>query len=202
MKKNFWDFCAPFYDKFTAKNQAAYQQFYQLAEPAVQDKAVLELAAGTGEAARRLAAKAQYWEATDASPQMIAIAADKNTSDQVRFAVANMFRLPYADEKFDVVIVANALHIISEPEKALAEIRRVLKKDGLLIAPTFTHAENNFLGKIKAFVMKLIGFPLQSKWTNCQYLNFLQSNGWQIKKSLVIKAAFPLSYAECVKQQP
>ena len=51
MKKNFWDFCAPFYDKFTAKNQAAYQQFYQLAEPAVQDKAVLELAAGTGEAA-------------------------------------------------------------------------------------------------------------------------------------------------------
>ena len=58
-----------------------------------------------------------------------------------------MFRLPYADKSFDVVIVSNALHIVPQPEKALAEIRRVLKDDGVLIAPTFTHAENSFTGQ-------------------------------------------------------
>ena len=38
-------------------------------------------------------------------------------------------------------IVNAAAHIEPQPEKALAEIRRVLKDDGVLIAPTFTHAE-------------------------------------------------------------
>lgn len=44
-----------------------------------------------------------------------------------------------------LVIVSNALHILPKPEKALTEIRRVLKEDGVLIAPTFTHAGNDFL---------------------------------------------------------
>ena len=43
-----------------------------------------------------------------------------------------------------VVIASNALHIVPQPEKALAEIHRVLKDDGVLIAPTFTH-EGNFV---------------------------------------------------------
>ena len=53
-----------------------------------------------------------------------------------------------------MVIVSNALHIVPQPEKALAEIRRVLKDDGVLIAPTFTHAGNSFSGKVRAFFMK------------------------------------------------
>ena len=43
-----------------------------------------------------------------------------------------MFRLPYADGSFDTVIVSNALHIVPQPEKALAEIRRVLKDLSLI----------------------------------------------------------------------
>ena len=89
-----------------------------------------------------------------------------------------MFRLPYADKSFNVVIVSNALHIVPQPEKALAEIRRVLKNDGVLIAPTFTHAENSFTGKVRAFFMKRVGFPLHSKWTSEEYLRFLSQNGW------------------------
>ena len=38
---------------------------------------------------------------------------------------------------FDAAVISNALHIMPEPEKALAEIRRVLKPGGILIAPTF-----------------------------------------------------------------
>ena len=52
-------------------------------------------------------------------------------------------KLRYADDSFDVVIIANALHIIPEPERALAEMRRVLKKDGILIAPNFIHDNKN-----------------------------------------------------------
>ena len=67
---------------------------------------------------------------------------------------------PYAAQSFDVVIVSNALHIVPEPAKALAEIHRVLKNDGVLIAPPFTHANNHVRGRVKAFLMKLAGFHL------------------------------------------
>ena len=70
-----------------------------------------------------------------------------------------------------------------------------------LIAPTFTHANNDFHGKVKALFMKLAGFPLHSKWTSADYLSFLRENGWTVQKSTVLKASFPLTYAECVKSE-
>ena len=112
-----------------------------------------------------------------------------------------MFCLPYADGSFDAVIVSNALHIVPQPEKALREIGRVLKDDGVLIAPTFTHAGNSFSGKMRAFFMKLAGFPLHSRWTSEEYLTFLQQNGWTVRKSVDLKASFPLTYTECVKSE-
>ena len=99
------------------------------------------------------------------------------------------------------MFVSNALHIVPQPEKALQEIKRVLKDDGTLIAPTFTHAGNSFSGKVKAFFMKLAGFPLHSRWTSAEYLRFLSQNGWTVRKSAVLKASFPLTYAECVKME-
>ena len=128
--------------------------------------------------------------------------AQDNRSAKLHFSVQDMFCLPYADSNsFEVVIVSNALHIVPQPEKALAEIHRVLKGDGVLIAPTFTHAGNSCSGKVKAFFMKLAGFPLHSKWTSEEYLSFLQQNGWTVRKSAVLKASFPLTYAELVRIQ-
>ena len=85
--------------------------------------------------------------------------------------------------------------------EGVQEIKRVLKDDGTLIAPTFTHAGNSFSGKVKAFFMKLAGFPLHSRWTSAEYLRFLSQNGWTVRKSAVLKASFPLTYAECVKSE-
>ena len=50
--------------------------------------------------------------------------------------------------------------------------------------------------------MKLAGFPLHSKWTSGEYLTFLRQNSWAVRKSAVLRASFPLTYAECVKQDP
>ncbi len=124
---------------------------YEMIQPVVRHKTVLELATGTGPIARHIVNAAAHIEATDASAEMIAEAKRDNRSAKLYFSVQDMFSLPYADKSFDVVIVSNALHIVPQPEKALAEIRRVLKDDGVLIAPTFTHAENSFSGKVKAF---------------------------------------------------
>ena len=198
--QNFWDKNAGRYDRFMRKDAAAYEQMYALLRPVVRGKTVLELAAGTGLIAKNIVSSAAHIEATDASSEMIAEARRDNRSAKLHFSVQDMFHLPYAEGSFDAVIVANALHIVPEPEKALSEMRRVLKDDGVLIAPTFTHADNSLLGRSKAFFMKLAGFPLHSKWTSAEYLEFLRENGWTVQKSAVLKASFPLTYAECVKK--
>ena len=199
--KNFWDRNAGRYDRFMRKDREVYEKMYELIRPVVKDKTVLELATGTGLIARHIIKAAAHIEATDASVEMIAEAKRDNQSAKLHFSVQDMFRLPYADKSFDVVIVSNALHIVPQPEKALAEIHRVLKDDGVLIAPTFTHAGNSFSGKVRAFFMKLAGFPLHSKWTSEDYLRFLRQNGWAVRKSVVLKASFPLTYAECEKTE-
>ena len=197
--KNFWDRNAGRYDRFMRKDQAAYEKMYALLRPVVKAKTVLELATGTGLIAKHIVNAAAHIEATDASPEMITEAKRDNRSAKLHFSVQDMFRLPYANQSFNVVIVSNALHIVPQSEKALQEIKRVLKDDGTLIAPTFTHAGNSFSGKVKAFFMKLAGFPLHSRWTSAEYLRFLRQNGWAVRKSTVLKASFPLTYAECVK---
>ena len=199
--KNFWDKNAGRYDRFMRKDRAAYDEMYELIRPVVRHKTVLELATGTGLIAKHIVNAAAHIEATDASAEMIAEAKRVNQSAKLHFSVQDMFHLPYTDGSFDVIIVANALHIVPLPEKALAEIHRVLKDDGVLIAPTFTHAENSFSGKVRAFFMKLAGFPLHSKWTSEEYLEFLRQNGWTVRKSAVLKASFPLAYTECVKSE-
>ena len=197
--KNFWDKNAGRYDRFMRKDRAAYDEMYALIRPVVKAKMVLELATGTGLIAKHIVNAAAHIEATDASAEMIVEAKRDNQSAKLHFSVQDMFRLPYADKSFDVVIVSNALHIVPQPEKALQEIKRVLKDDGVLIAPTFTHLGNGLFGKIRAFFLKLAGFPLYHRWSAESYLQFLQQNGWHIHKSLVLRASFPLTYAECTK---
>lgn len=199
--KNFWDRNAGRYDRFMRKDRAAYEKMYGLIRPVVKGKTVLELAAGTGLIAKNIVNAAAHIEAADASVEMIAEAKRDNRSTKLYFSVQDMFCLPYAKESFNVVIVSNALHIVPQPEKALQEIKRALKDDGVLIAPTFTHAENSIFGKVRAFFMKLAGFPLHSRWTSEEYLRFLRQNGWAVRKSVALKASFPLTYAECEKTE-
>ena len=200
-RKTFWDKNAGRYDRFMRKDRAAYEEMYALLRPVVKAKTVLELATGTGLIAKHIVNAAAHIEATDASAEMVLEAKRDNQSAKLHFSVQDMFHLPYAEESFDVVIVSNALHIVPQPEKALAEIHRVLKDDGVLIAPTFTHAENSIFGMIRAFFMRLAGFPLHSRWTSEEYLRFLRQNGWAVRKSAILKASFPLTYAECVKME-
>ena len=200
-RKNFWDRNAGLYDCFMRKDKAVYEKMYELICSVVKDKTVLELATGTGLIAKHIVKATAHIEATDASAEMIAEAKRDNQSAKLHFSVQDMFSLPYASKSFDVVIVSNALHIVPQPEKALQEIKRVLKDDGVLIAPTFTHAGNSFSGKVRAFFMKLAGFPLHSRWTSEEYLRFLRQNGWTVRKSVVLKASFPLTYTECVKSE-
>ncbi len=198
---HFWSNVSGIYDVIMKKSRTAYSQMYALIrERLTPDMQVLELATGTGLIAIAVANSAKSIEAIDFSPDMIATAKRKPTPPNVSFSVQDACNLPYADDSFDCAIISNALHIMPNPEVALQNIHRVLKRDGLLIAPTFVHASSGLRGRISAQVMALVGFKLHHRWTASEYRTFLENNGFLVQRVKILKSNFPLAYIEAVRQ--
>lgn len=200
MNSKSWDRLAKIYDGFMAKDTLAYDRMYDLIRQKVKGKTVLELATGTGLISGNIVKNAVHIEATDFSAEMIEQAKQTYSSTKLHFSVQDATNLPYADQSFDVVILANALHVMPQPEKALAEVRRVLKDDGSFIAPNFTDAESSFKRRCRLKMMGAAGFKVVSKWSGEGYIAFLRHNGWMIESAKTLHAAFPLTYVECKKE--
>ncbi|MGF1786866.1 class I SAM-dependent methyltransferase [Photobacterium swingsii] len=100
---------------------------------------VLELGCGNGTYTECFLETATAITATDISEQMVTITFDRFVQqDHVSVEVADCFKLQYTDASFDTVFMANLLHVIPNPELALAECFRVLKAGGRLIVLSFT----------------------------------------------------------------
>ena len=193
------DHYAPIYNFFMKKDRSASEQMYTLIRRTVKQKSVLELATGTGLIAKNIAEYAKSIEATDYSEKMIAEARKGNQPKNLHFSVADACDLQFADASFDVAIISNALHIMPSPEQALSEINRVLKSDGVCIAPTFVHGKMRFSKRLLSKGMGIVGFQTEHKWTENEYLAFLNRNGWKVRNHTLLNASFPLAYTECIK---
>ena len=201
VKKNrkFWDRYARFYDaevlRFSGK---AYAQMYcRMSKVLTKDMRVLEIATGTGLIAINIAEYVESVTATDFSPKMIAAAQKKKAPRNVWFSVEDGADLPFVNDRFDAVVISNALHIMPDPAAVLGEIRRVLKPGGLLIAPTFSHGHiKKSAWKFNTFILKMIGFETYSKWTPEEFVSMIEENEFNVKEWVVLKAAFPLVYVE------
>lgn len=194
--KGFWNSWAGRYDKFMRGDKDTYARLVnRMKRKLNRNMVVLELACGTGILSVQLAGSVKLLEATDFSEEMVKQAKRKCHSTRLHFSVQDATALPYAPRTFDAVIISNALHIMPSPEKALAEIRRVLKPDGILIAPTFTAAGSLF-GRMKIRIMELSGFKVFHKWTPQGFLSFLGENGFAVTDSKVYGGRLALTYAE------
>lgn len=64
--------------------------------------------------------------------------------NNVEFKQANIYNLPFADETFDSVIICFVLEHLHNPVKALGELKRVLKKEGTIVAIEGDHGSTFF----------------------------------------------------------
>lgn len=200
MSKTIWDKFAPIYSLTMKSQKNIYNYMYSHIGEAVAGKNVLELATGPGMIAKHIADKATFITATDFSPDMIAQAKKGAVPENVTFEIADASDLQYEDKVFDVVIIANALHVVPNPEKVLSEIDRVLVDDGLLICPTFIHRTAEKKENLWAKILKLVGIHFEHQWTAEEFSNFIESKGWKITASEVVPGRIDLMYAECVRK--
>jgi SAM-dependent methyltransferase len=94
---------------------------------------VLEVGCGWGELAEWIARETGAdVVAVDLSPRMVELARERGVDARL----ADVEELPFADETFDVVVAAWMLYHVPDLERGLAEIARVLRPGGTLVAAT------------------------------------------------------------------
>jgi ubiquinone/menaquinone biosynthesis C-methylase UbiE len=99
-------------------------------------KRVLDVGCGTGRGVVDFARDAGFAVGSDASADMLSLAAEKATHrTNCAFSVAYAQNLPFRDEAFDVVTCLNFLHLfqLETQREMIAEMKRVVKPDGILV---------------------------------------------------------------------
>ena len=183
--KEFWQRMAKSYAPFMKFTGQLYDELCKRIRPNLtKDMNVLELACGSGQLSFRLAGCVRLWEATDFSENMIAEAKKQPRSSRLHFSVRD-----------------DALHIMPRPEVALAEIRRVLKPEGTLYAPTFVHGKGAGF-RLRARLLALAGFKVYSKWTAEGFERFISEHNFQVTQAVKLGGSLaPLCYLEASIQK-
>jgi len=98
---------------------------------------IVDLATGTGDLALALQRKLPDAEVTgvDFLPEMLELAQRKGVRQTI---LADAMKLPFPDDSFDCVTIAFGLRNMENWRGALAEMSRVLKRDGHLLVLEFS----------------------------------------------------------------
>lgn len=162
---------------------------------------VLDVAIGTGLVTLKVAERASKVYGIDISRPMIEEAKKKMKQmgiKNVEFSVEDAYALPLNEDMFDIVICNNALHNMMFPQKALSEMKRVLKPGGLLIS-TIVGIGVSRKYKIVMAMYHLFGgrLPTFYKVNLDEFANMISESGFSIVKRERIhdpKDKMPLLY--------
>ncbi|HET6271947.1 MAG TPA: class I SAM-dependent methyltransferase [Bacteroidota bacterium] len=108
-------------------------RLYECAGQLVNGKTVLDLGCGTGYGTHALSvrgAKAVY--GVDSETDAVAYSKRKYAGESVQFREMDALDITYPNDSFDVVVCIEVLQQLTDPDKSLAQIRRVLKRGGVL----------------------------------------------------------------------
>lgn len=129
----------------------------------------LDLCCGTGDIIRLVG----EGEGVDFCKEMLDIAKEKLPGN-LKLTLADATALPQSDQSQDVVSIAFGLRNIPDYEKALQEIRRVLKTSGTLYILEFGRPEGRFFSKIykiyAKYLLPLVGGMVTGEKAAYKYL--------------------------------
>jgi SAM-dependent methyltransferase len=110
---------------------------YQFATQFVRNKRVLDYGCGSGYGSAKMAEFALSVDAVDVAEDAIVHARSRFPGKNLRFRSIDPAKpLPYADASFDTVLSFQVFEHVTDTDRYLTEIRRVLAPDGILLLVT------------------------------------------------------------------
>jgi ubiquinone/menaquinone biosynthesis C-methylase UbiE len=199
----YWDRMSSHYDEHAQRSARMYDSLIQRIRMEISPGAiVLDVGTGTGEIPLQICRDVCRVEAVDYSSEMVRRAQQKATQRGVRnvvFRVQDSSLLQYASGEFDVVIMANVLHVVPRPDQALAEARRVLKEGGKLIAPTFVHGQS-LRTRLISWVLRRKGHPIYTRFSSSTLRVFLEDHGFEVIQQALLRNIMPASFVVARKR--
>ena len=194
----FWRRHARRYDRVTLLLNSRFDQLAGRVAGAIEGAArVLEIAAGTGLVTVRIAPRLGRLVATDRSPEMLAVLRGRVAAaglGNVEVTEADALALEFPDGSFDAVVMANLLHLLPEPERALKEARRVLVPGGILAAPTFCHGET-LTAHLVSRALGLAGFQVAGRLAGDDLRRLLEANRFTVAEEALYPGLLPIRLA-------
>lgn len=157
---------------------------------------VLEVAGGTGLVTTALAAEARQVVATDYAEEMVrALEAKVRAAGlgNVQVARADLYALETPPASFEAVVAANVLHLVPDLPGALAALRGALRPGGVLLAPTYCHAET-WRTRAVSRLLALTGFPGQRRFTLATLTEALTDAGARVTERELLPGLLPIGY--------
>ena len=152
------------------------------------DDVVLDLAAGTGDLALRLAERRPgdgLLLAADLTIEMMRKGRSRPGAERVSWLAGDAMALPLADASVDRVVVSYGLRNFAGLDRSIGEIRRVLRPGGRFVALDFGRAE--------------------PAWLNRAYVKYLEVStaaaGWLLHRDVESYRYIPESLREYPAQQ-
>jgi ubiquinone/menaquinone biosynthesis C-methylase UbiE len=173
-----------------------------------------EFGCGTGFYTQVLACKADSVVATDLFPNMLAVARSQIKTATVTFQTEDGQKTSFRDEVFDTTFMSLVIHF-TEPDKTLAEMRRILKPSGTLIIANLDPGALNRLDRLRCWIRILYqgitGYGVKppkgfgkNVMTEKQLCNLLGKAGFEVVSTETIKdtsrsSNIPVEYIRAVK---
>ncbi len=145
---------------------------------------ILDVASGTGDVAIELARQFKNTKITgvDFSNPMLQIAKKKvailGKSENIKFQFGDALNLPFKDNKFEAATMAFGIRNVENCQKGIKEMKRVVKKGGLVLILEFSRP-NNFITPFYWLYLKLVIPTLGGIFSKKQAYLYLSSSIWQ-----------------------
>jgi len=160
--ETFWDNIAEKYAASPIKNVEAYEEtLTRVRTHLTPEDKVLEVGAGTGTTALKLAGNVAHITSSDISANMMDIArgkaADENIQN-VRFVQASpMDAVLDEDAPYDAVLAFNVLHLVEDVPSAVHRLHALLKPGGLFMSKTPCIGQSFSIWPLVVPIMRAIG---------------------------------------------
>lgn len=200
----FWDKVAWVYDIFAnIINRGANRRMCAAVEKLIlPTDEVLECACGTGLLSGVIAGRCKSLIATDFSANMLRRAEKKyGRCANVKFEQGNILQLRYPDERFDVVVAANVIHLLDEPYRALRELERVCRRGGRIIIPTYMNRTKRGATNGISSVIGRAGADFKREFTLDSYKKFFADAGYLDARYTLCAGKIPCAVAVLRKER-
>ena len=192
-----WDTLSPVYDLGeTVINGKVFRGIAdEIGKYINADDDVLECACGTGLLSLPVAERCHTLVATDSSIGMLNAARKKLAGfDNVKLRRMDIMDIPYRAELFDAVIAANVIHLLDDPQRAADGLRRVCKKGGRIIIPTYIDRSEKTARRLRT-VFSAIGIDFKRSFDCEQYKDFIESLGFDNVSYSLVDGRMPCVFA-------